>query len=234
MSARRTRLAVRFYPAEWRARYGEELESLIEESCGGDVSWRMWFDVARAGVCERLHATCNVAGDVSPGERSRSGALLVLSAWVMITVAGLVVQKTSEQWQTATGGSTVFDVVKLAAALGSAMILAGIAEVSAGAEPRGSARASRWGRIGGRRLGNHDLALRAADAGRLFVDSVLRAFGGVSASRGYRERGKSDTPEASTVGASTRCGPSRCWLFRRWGRGVSRGCGRGGVGGRGC
>ena len=72
-------------------------------------------------------------------------------------------------------------------------------EVSAGTEPRGSARASRWGRIGGRRLGNHDLALRAADAGRLFVDSVLRAFGGVSASRGYRDCGNPDKAVVSVL-----------------------------------
>ena len=72
-------------------------------------------------------ATATIAGGASPDERSRGGALVVLSAWVMMTVAGLVVQKTSEQWQAASGGSTVFDVVKLAAGIGSAMILTGIA-----------------------------------------------------------------------------------------------------------
>ncbi len=127
MSGRRTRLAVSLYPAEWRARYGEELESLIEESGGGEVSWRLWLDVAWAGVCERLHATFTDVGGGSAGGRSRGGALMVLSAWMLITVAGLVVQKTSEQWQAATGGSTAFDLVKVAAAIGSALVLAGIA-----------------------------------------------------------------------------------------------------------
>ena len=127
MSDRRTRMALRLYAPAWRARYGDEVEALIDESCGGEISWRLWLDVAWSGVCQRLRATATIAGGASPDERSRGGALVVLSAWVMITVAGLVVQKTSEQWQAATGGSTVFDVVKLAAGIGSAMILTGIA-----------------------------------------------------------------------------------------------------------
>ena len=105
------RLLLRWYPPSWRERYGAELEQLIED--GGDVSWRVKLDVIHGGLRERL--------------RPPESLFAVLIAWVLITVAGLVVQKTSEQWQQSTGGSTAFDVLKAAAVVGSAFVVAGIA-----------------------------------------------------------------------------------------------------------
>jgi hypothetical protein len=104
------RFLLRWYPPAWRERYGAELEHLIED--GGDVSWRMKVDVIVGGLRERL--------------RPPESLYFVLIGWVLMTVAGLVVQKTSEQWQQSTGGNTAFDALKVAAMFGSAFVIAGI------------------------------------------------------------------------------------------------------------
>ena len=135
MSGARTRaLLLRCYPPAWRARYGEELEALIVESSGGrSMSWRIGLDIALAGGRERLRSSGLTGDAVPPGERSRAGSLLVLCAWVLFVVAGFAVQKTSEHWQSATPASSqglpvgAFDALVVAAALGSALVLAGIA-----------------------------------------------------------------------------------------------------------
>ena len=135
MSGARSRaVLLRCYPPAWRARYGEELEALIVESSGGRrVSWRVWLDVALAGGRVRLRSSGLTGDAVPPGERSRAGSLLVLCAWVLFVGAGFGVQKTSEHWQSATPASSqglpagAFAVLVVAAALGSVLVLTGIA-----------------------------------------------------------------------------------------------------------
>ncbi|HZT14544.1 MAG TPA: hypothetical protein VFA19_01225 [Gaiellaceae bacterium] len=130
MSSERTsRLLLRLYPAPWRARYGEELAALIVETSAGRVPWRTRVDVALGALRERLRAA---AGGGAAPERARGGALLVLAAWALFVVGGSGVQKVSEHWQAATPvGSrgvpaAAFDVLVVAAAAGSALVLAGI------------------------------------------------------------------------------------------------------------
>lgn len=129
---RTSRLLLRLYPAGWRARYGEELEALIFDSNGRRVPWRVRVDVAKAAGCERLRGA-GLAGDGSPGERMRAGSLLVLCAWALFVVAGCGVQKFSEHWQDVTPSAAralpagAFEVLVLTAAIGSALVLAGIA-----------------------------------------------------------------------------------------------------------
>ena len=133
MSADRTTgLLLSLYPAGWRARYGEELEALILETSAGRVSWHVRLDVAVGGGRERLHAAGLGGGD-APAERMRGGALLVLCAWALFVVAGVGVQKFSEHWQAVTPSADralpahAFDVLVVAAAIGSALIAAGVA-----------------------------------------------------------------------------------------------------------
>jgi hypothetical protein len=125
MSDVRLRALLRCYPASWRARYGDELEHVIvAASEGGRPSPRTALDVVRSGLRERARAARG-----GPG----AGARLVLCAWTAFVVAGLATQKLSEHWQAATPAAdrglpaAAFDVLVVAAAIGSILVLAGIA-----------------------------------------------------------------------------------------------------------
>jgi hypothetical protein len=133
VSERQARLLLWLYPRAWRARYGDELLALLTELREGESTpARMRRDVVRAGLAERLRAAGFGAG-APPATRARSGALLVLCAWMLFAVAGARVQKFSERWQGATPQSgagapaVAFDVLEIAAALGGALALTGIA-----------------------------------------------------------------------------------------------------------
>jgi hypothetical protein len=128
------RMLLRCYPVAWRSRYGDELEELIVESSRGRrVPLRIWLDVAIAGVRERLRASGLTGDAVPPSERSRAGTLLVLCAWSLFAIGGMIVQKTSEHWQSATPPgsrgipSAAFDTLLAAAVVGTSAIVAGIA-----------------------------------------------------------------------------------------------------------
>jgi hypothetical protein len=133
VSERQARLLLWLYPRAWRTRYGEELLALLTELSDGQPSFsRMRRDVVRAGLGERLRAA-GLGSGVPPAAKARSGALLVLCAWMLFAVAGARVQKFSEHWQGATPQSArgvpavAFHVLEGAAALGGALVLSGIA-----------------------------------------------------------------------------------------------------------
>ena len=122
-----------FYPREWRERYGQELLALIEaEAGGGRVGLRTTLDVGRAGLAQRLHASGLLGDDLPPEARARAGLLLVLCAWCAFVVAGIGLQRTSEQWQTPTPlpdralPQAAFDTIVSAAAIGSVAIIVGV------------------------------------------------------------------------------------------------------------
>ncbi len=135
MSASRTASRLlRLYPRDWRARYGEELQALIVDmSSGRRVPWRVRADVAGAGGRERLRATGLGGGDGSSSDRARGGVSLVLWAWALFMVAGLLIQKASEHWQdvlSTRGHATAtvaFDALGSLAVVGGLLVLAGIA-----------------------------------------------------------------------------------------------------------
>lgn len=136
MSAARTgRRLLRFYPPAWRRRYGEELKELIvEASERGGVSWRTRLDVALSGSRERVRAA-GLEPDGAPSDRVRARLFLVLCAWALFVLGGMVVGKFSEHWQgavPASGGSVgkpAFTILVVAACCGSALVLAGAAVV---------------------------------------------------------------------------------------------------------
>ncbi len=123
---------LRIYPRAWRARYGDELATLIEElEAGGRLTWRARLDLVRAGVVERVRALG--PGGVPPRDRAREGALIVLYAWMVFAIAGFGVQKASEHWRAATPTaerglpSAAFDVLVVAAAVGAALVVLAVA-----------------------------------------------------------------------------------------------------------
>lgn len=129
--ARTAARLVRLYPVGWRARYGDELQTLIlDMSSPRRVPWRIRADVAGAGGRERLRAAG--LGDGSPGGRVRAGAGLVLWAWALFVLAGAILQRTSEHWDSALPGdhlvpTAAFDVLIGAAIATSFLVLTGIA-----------------------------------------------------------------------------------------------------------
>jgi hypothetical protein len=120
---REARRLLRLYPLAWRERYGEELAEVIVCSSGDRIPWRVRADVVASGVRARL------AGSGAPGERARGGVLLVLCAWALVVVAGLIVQRVSEHWSLP-GDPAVpqaaFAALIVAAACGGVLVLAGI------------------------------------------------------------------------------------------------------------
>jgi hypothetical protein len=127
--SRRTRLLLRLYPPAWRARYGNELEELIEQE---PATLSTALDVARAAARERLRAAGLAGEGIEPGERERSGTLLVLWAWVLFVLAGLALQKGSEHWTAGTRAhdralaGAAFGILEIAAAIGSVLVLGAI------------------------------------------------------------------------------------------------------------
>jgi hypothetical protein len=84
-SARRHRLVtrlVRWYPAEWRARYGDEMAGLLHDMIvDGHGGPRLGLNVAREGVAARL----------APPERRNAAAGVCLGlCWIPLLPQGLV------------------------------------------------------------------------------------------------------------------------------------------------
>ena len=128
-----SRWLLRAYPPAWRARYGEELLSVVQaDAQRGRIPWRVKGDLLRSGLMQRLRSSGLLGDELPSEERSRSGVLLVLAAWAAFTVAGVGFAKTAEGWQGATPSSdrvvpaAAFDVVLVAAALGTLAVLLGI------------------------------------------------------------------------------------------------------------
>jgi hypothetical protein len=145
-----SRLLLSLYPAGWRARYGEELQTLIMEAGGGRVTWRVRFDVARAAGRERLRSS-GLVGAGPPRARVCAGSVLVLCAWALFVVAGTSVQKRSEHWQASipVGSralpSAAFDALIVGAAIGSALVFIGVAAALPTA--LSFLRGGGWGRV---------------------------------------------------------------------------------------
>ena len=122
---------LRWYPPAWRARYGDEMTALLEDTHGlGDVPIRQRLALAKAGTVERAR-TAGVLGDAAgAGERLRAGSMLVLCAWALFIVAGSVFAKFTDQWATVTPDSshrlpdTAFTVVQWAGTVGTIVVLA--------------------------------------------------------------------------------------------------------------
>jgi hypothetical protein len=164
MSPRRPSIAglLRWYPATWRERYGEELAALIEDDLDGrPLTLRFRLSMVRAGLRERGHQSGLTGHAAAPSDRVRAGFLLVLAAWAAFVVAGTVFAKLSEHFAHAVpAGARTISVM----AFGGVTVLATICAllVLAGALAAGPAL-SRFLRAGGWRSARRPV-LRAAGA----------------------------------------------------------------------
>jgi hypothetical protein len=137
VSAERFERHLRWYPPEWRARYGTELVALMEDTYGpgGAPSASDRLGMVRGGISERARRSGFGRG-ATPPERVRSGCLLVLCGWSLFVVAGSGFAKLSEHWDAVVrvgdrrlpGGA--YDAVQIAAGVGLVIVaLAALAAV---------------------------------------------------------------------------------------------------------
>ena len=126
---------LRWYPARWRDRYGDELAAMIEDDLEGKrPTLRYRLAIARSGLEERMRDAGLVGGPASPSERVRGGALTVLCAFALFVVSGIGFAKVSEHWdQSIQGGARHLPAVSfnllgsLAVACGVAVVIAAVA-----------------------------------------------------------------------------------------------------------
>ncbi|HSZ37408.1 MAG TPA: hypothetical protein VK773_09985 [Acidimicrobiales bacterium] len=122
---------MRWYPTQWRERYGDEMAALLEDTyaTASEVPLRQRVRLAWSGLGERARSAGLAGWSQSPDVRLRGGSLLVLSGWAFFVVAGAIFAKSADHWSTqsppsghwvATGG---FNVVGAAAGAGSLIVL---------------------------------------------------------------------------------------------------------------
>ncbi len=104
MSHRNNKLKkmLRWYPFEWRERYGDEFVALLEDSLhDGSPSLRLRISTAWAGLRERGHHSGLLGDHQTPTNRLRAGSLLILCSWSAFVIAGVSFSKLSEHFAVA-------------------------------------------------------------------------------------------------------------------------------------
>ncbi len=90
---------LRWYPARWRARYGDELAAMIDDDLEGrPPTMRYRLSIARSGLNEQMRDAGLVGDSGSPVDRARGGALMVLCAFALFVIPGVAFAKISEHW----------------------------------------------------------------------------------------------------------------------------------------
>ena len=121
---------IRWYPASWRARYGEELTILLHDAHGtSTVPVGVRLSLARRGSIERARAFGLIGNSLDGPNLTRAGSLLVLWGWALFMVAGAMVAKFGEHWESAVPAAhrslprVAFGVVQVAGGLGGLIVL---------------------------------------------------------------------------------------------------------------
>ncbi|MGD0808712.1 MAG: hypothetical protein ABSA91_03280 [Acidimicrobiales bacterium] len=124
---------LRWYPPSWRARYGDELITLLDDEYGDRLPTRARLSLVTGGLRQRARQS-GLAGDAAPAaERARAGALVVLVAWCAFAIAGASFAKFSEHFDEALPHSAnahrvpdlAFTVLQTVGGLASLLVVAG-------------------------------------------------------------------------------------------------------------
>jgi hypothetical protein len=94
VTRRLARLALALYPLAYRRRYGDEMEALIEDSGSSPAAVA---DLLRGALRAHLRPAPGIEGELGAGDRLRLGLSSILLCWVLFTVAGLGLYKTTEE-----------------------------------------------------------------------------------------------------------------------------------------
>lgn len=126
---------MRWYPPEWRARYGDELAACIDDELDGRrPGARMRLSVAAAGLRQRVRSA-GLAGDgTTPEARLRAGALVVFASWAGLLIGAMAFLKAAEHFSVAAVLShghglsvAAFDAFRVLALAGAVSVAAGAA-----------------------------------------------------------------------------------------------------------
>jgi hypothetical protein len=99
IAARVSRL-LRWYPSDWRARYGDEFEAVLASSMSdGKGGLRLSLDVAREGMAARLESAGFVGRTAPPLERARASVMTVFAATLGFFASAVVLTFYSKGWQ---------------------------------------------------------------------------------------------------------------------------------------
>jgi hypothetical protein len=127
---RAARYALHLFPAEWRARYGDEFAALLAQT---GLSPGIAYDILLAAVDARLNFKSRPKGWPVMVQRLRRSELVVFVSWVVFAVAGLAFAKLNEDNPfTAMRASQLpvalsFDLVIVGAVIAlGALLLAGV------------------------------------------------------------------------------------------------------------
>jgi hypothetical protein len=123
---------LRWYPTEWRARYGGEFLALVEDRLHeAPLTIRRRSSIAFAGVRERCYGSGLFGSRSTPSTQRRSGSLTVMVAWSIMIVGGASLAKTAEHFSSALPASSRFaarfsyDTVAVAGLVGTLLVFAG-------------------------------------------------------------------------------------------------------------
>lgn len=122
---------LRWYPPQWRDRYGGEMTALLEDTyaMASDVPLRQRVGLFRSGVAERARNVGLVGWSRDPDVRLRGGSLLVLCGWALYIVAGAMFVKDADHWSMSSSpvdhsvASGAFNVVGVTVVIGCLAVL---------------------------------------------------------------------------------------------------------------
>ncbi len=128
MSARLARLALALYPLAYRRRYGAEMAALLEDA---GATRATVYDLLRGAVRAHLRPEPGLGAQLGPDDRLRLGVSSVLLCWVVFSVAGLGLYKTTEDHAFGAAGDAhrllagAHVAIQLLALIASAAVLVG-------------------------------------------------------------------------------------------------------------
>lgn len=124
------RALLAWYPPAWRERYGEEFIALVHDSIGdGAIPMSLRRSVAVAGLRERCHESGLVGERSTVQLQRRTGSLVVLVAWAIMSVGGLALFKSAEHFADAlpagsrTAPQLAYDLVAVGGLVGTALVV---------------------------------------------------------------------------------------------------------------
>jgi hypothetical protein len=161
---------LRWYPSDWRSKYGEGMVALLEDTYGtGKIPLRTRLSVVRAGSIERARASGLIGSAASSLERQRTGSLLVLCGWAGFMLAGALFAKFTDNWGASSSNGdralvkVIYGTVQWVGAAGLLLVL--VAALMVLPSLNRLARSGAWASL--RRP-----VLRAAGAGAVIVAST--------------------------------------------------------------
>ena len=91
---------LRWYPTQWRERYGEEFSEVLASSMSdGRGNLRLSFNVAREGVVARLEEAGVIGRLAPPLQRARASVVAILLATLTFLASAAVLIRYAKGWQ---------------------------------------------------------------------------------------------------------------------------------------